>query len=90
MTGIHHITPDENEDYFVLSAKAGKKRYIFWFTVTPRLPQGAATPDLRAILENGRVTQYHVISFVQGKKESKLIACHSRDSNLGCKQLPMD
>lgn len=89
-TGLHYITPSDNEDYFAFSAMAGKRHYIFWFTVIPRLPQDAGTPGLAAILEHGRVTQYQVISLVPGRKESKQLACHSRELGPDCTSLPAD
>ncbi|WP_431476543.1 hypothetical protein [Massilia eburnea] len=89
-TGLPYITPSDNEDYFAFSAAAGKKHYLFWFTVTPRLPQGAGTPTLAAILEHGRVTQYQVISLIPGRKESKQLACHSRELGPDCTSLPSD
>ena len=84
-TGIHRIAPNNDEDYFAFSARAGNKRYSFYFTVTPRLPEGAKPPSLAALLENGRVTQYDVTSFVQGKANGHLVACYSRDTKPGCK-----
>jgi len=90
ITGIHRITPSDDEDYFAFNAKVGNKRFSFYFTVTPRLASGAHPPSLATLLENGRVTQYDVTSFVEGKENSHLVACHSRDTGLGCKPFSWD
>lgn len=83
-TGLLYMAPGDNEDFFAFGANVGKKHYIFWFTVSPRLPQDAATPALAAILEHGRVTQYQVIALIQGRKESNLVACRIRSAGPGC------
>ncbi|KQV47670.1 MULTISPECIES: hypothetical protein [unclassified Duganella] len=80
-TGLPYMTPSADEDYFSFGADSGKKHYIVWFTVTPRLPQDAETPGLAAILANRRVTQYHVIALIEGRKESNLVASRLRDAD---------
>lgn len=89
-TGLLYMTPGDNEDFFAFGANVGKKHYIFWFTVSPRLPQDAATPALAAILEHGRVTQYQVIALIQGRKESKLVACRIRGAGPSCEPSASD
>lgn len=89
-TSLIYIMPSENEDSFAFRAQVGREHYLVWFTVAPRLPQGAGTPGLAAILENGRVTQFQVISLILGRKESRQVACHSRELGPDCTSLPID
>ncbi len=63
-TGIHCIEPHQDESYHALGVLVGDKghrqRHSVYFTLTPRIGEGADKLTLAALLKGRTVTQYAV------------------------------